>query len=136
MTSECLFISIYLSTYLGASQVVLVGKNPPASGGNPWRRAWQLTPVFLLEEFHRQRSLVHRVTNSWTQLKRLSMHVRSILSMQVACTKASICLSFHLSSAIYLSTSGRINISFIWWSFLVGRILKIIFIFTFLFSHI
>ena len=27
-------IFIYLSTYLGASQVVLVGKNPPASGGN------------------------------------------------------------------------------------------------------
>ena len=127
MTSECLFISIYLSTYLGASQVMLVGKNPPASGGNPWRRAWQLTPVFLLEEFHRQRSLVHRVTNSWTQLKRLSMHVRRRLSVY---------LSFHLSSAIYLSTSGRINISFIWWSFLVGRILKIIFIFTFLFSHI
>ena len=27
-------IYIYLSTYLGASKVVLVGKNPPPSGGN------------------------------------------------------------------------------------------------------
>ena len=26
-------------------------------GKNPWRRAWQLTPVFLAEEFHGQRSL-------------------------------------------------------------------------------
>ena len=25
---------------------------------NPWRRAWQLTPVFLPGEFHGQRSLV------------------------------------------------------------------------------
>ena len=24
----------------------------------PWRRAWQLTPVILPEEFHRQRRLV------------------------------------------------------------------------------
>ena len=27
-------------------------------GKIPWRRAWQLTPVFLPEEFHGQRSLV------------------------------------------------------------------------------
>ena len=43
----------------GASQIVLVVKNPPANAGNmrskfhpwvrkiPWRRAWQPTPVFL-----------------------------------------------------------------------------------------
>ena len=45
---------------LGASQVVLVVKNLPVNAGDirdvdwipgsgrPWRRAWQLTPVFLL----------------------------------------------------------------------------------------
>ena len=45
----------------------LVIKNPLANAGNagfdpwvgkiPWRRAWQPTPVFLLEESHGQRSL-------------------------------------------------------------------------------
>jgi len=53
------------------SQVALVVKNPPACAGdvrhvgsvpgvgkNPWRRAWQLTPVFLLGESHGHRSLV------------------------------------------------------------------------------
>ena len=54
----------------GASRVVLVVKNLPASAGDmrcrsdlwvrkiPWRRAWQPTPVFLPGESHRQRSLV------------------------------------------------------------------------------
>ena len=54
-----------------ASQVVLVVKNPPASGGDgkrpgvdpwvgkiTWRRKWQPTPVFLLGESREQRSLV------------------------------------------------------------------------------
>ena len=38
----------------------------------PWRRKWQSTPLFLLGEFHGQRSLagyiVHGVANSGTQL--------------------------------------------------------------------
>ena len=50
---------------------MLVVKNLPANAGDirrhrfspwvgkiPWRRAWQLTLVFLPGEFHRQRSLV------------------------------------------------------------------------------
>ena len=53
----------------GASQVVLVVKNLPASAGDmrlrfdlrfrktPWRRAWQPTPAFFLRECHGQRSL-------------------------------------------------------------------------------
>ena len=53
----------------GASQVVLVVKNLPATSGNvrdgfdpwvrkmPWRRAWQPTPVFLPGESHGKRSL-------------------------------------------------------------------------------
>ena len=56
------------STLIGASQVVLVVKNLPASAGDirdpgmipgkvPWRRAWQPTPVFLPGESHGQRSL-------------------------------------------------------------------------------
>ena len=53
------------------SQVALVVKNSPANvgdikrcgfdpwvGKNPWRRAWQPTPVFLPRESHGQRSLV------------------------------------------------------------------------------
>ena len=51
------------------SQVALEVKNPPANardmshgfdpwvGKIPWRRKWQPTPVFLLGEFHGQRSL-------------------------------------------------------------------------------
>ena len=52
-----------------ASQGMLVVKNPPANarrhkrhlfdpwvGKIPWRRAWQLTPVFLPGESHGQRS--------------------------------------------------------------------------------
>ena len=44
---------------------------------NPWRRAWQPTPVFLPGESHGQKILVatvHGVAKSWTQLKQLSMH--------------------------------------------------------------
>ena len=54
-----------------ASQVALVVKNPPAHardtrdarlilgvGKIPWRRKWQLTPVFLPGKSHGQRSLV------------------------------------------------------------------------------
>ena len=55
---------------IGASQVVLVVKNLPASAGDirdvgstpgsgrfPWRREWQPTPVFLPGEPHGQRGL-------------------------------------------------------------------------------
>ena len=55
---------------IGASQVVLVVKNPaanagdvrdtgsvPGSGKIPWRRAWKPIPVFLPGESHGQRSL-------------------------------------------------------------------------------
>ena len=51
--------------------MALLLKNPPVSAGDirdtgsipevrkiPWRRAWQLTPIFVPGEFHGQRSLV------------------------------------------------------------------------------
>ena len=77
-----------------ASQVVLMGKNLSASAGDikrhrfntwvrkiPWRKARQPSPVFLPGESDRQTSLVGytvlRVTQSWTQLKRLSMHAHT-----------------------------------------------------------
>ena len=51
--------------FKGASQMVLVVKNPPASAGDvknagstpgiPWRRAWQSVLVFLSGEFHGQK---------------------------------------------------------------------------------
>jgi len=55
-------------------------KNLPAMLGRfdlwvgkiPWRRAWQLTPVFFPGESHGQRSLAgdsHGVAKSWTQLR-------------------------------------------------------------------
>ena len=42
----------------------------------PWKRAWQLTPVFLPGKFHDReawQAIVHRIAKSWTQLKQLSM---------------------------------------------------------------
>ena len=58
---------------IGASQVVIVVKNPPGNAGRrkrcgfdpwvrkiPWRRAWRPTPVFLPGEPHRHWSLVGR----------------------------------------------------------------------------
>ena len=65
------FIIIYL-----VAQMV---KNLPAIqetwvGKIPWRRAQQLTPVFLSGESYRQRSLVGYGPKSQTRLKRLSTH--------------------------------------------------------------
>ena len=67
-----------------ASQVELVVKSPPANAGDvrdngldpwvrkiPWRRAWQSTPVFLLENPMDRKAwwaTVHGVAQSWTQL--------------------------------------------------------------------
>jgi len=73
-----------------------VVKNLPANAGDkrhgfnpwvrkiPWGRAQQPTPVFLPRESHGQRSLagyspVHRVTQSWTQLKQLNTHIRDYI---------------------------------------------------------
>ena len=66
--------SVMLSNYLilsHSSQVLLVVKNPPANAGVTrdvglisgfrkilWRRAWQLTPVFLPRKLPEQRILV------------------------------------------------------------------------------
>ena len=38
-------------------------------GFDPWRRKWQLTPVFLSREFHGQRSLVGYSPYSWPWLR-------------------------------------------------------------------
>ena len=54
----------------------------PWVGKIPWRRAWQLTPVFLPGKLHGQRTwwaIVHRVTNSLTQPKWFDMHARNKL---------------------------------------------------------
>ena len=71
----------------GESQVVLVLKNLPTNAGRlkrcefspwvrkiPWRRAWQLTPVFLPEASHGQRSLAGY--SSWGR-KRIGHNVRT-----------------------------------------------------------
>ena len=61
-TFICLnLVIIYRTDFLGGAVV----KNPPANAGDtggvgsiPWRRKWQLIPVFLPGKFHGQRSLV------------------------------------------------------------------------------
>ena len=53
----------------------------PLGQEDPWRRAWQPTPVFLPGESHRQRRLegtVHGVAKSWTRLTWLSTHAMCI----------------------------------------------------------
>ena len=54
----------------------------PWVGKIPWRRQWQLTPVFLPGESHGQRSLagytVHRVAKSRTRLKQLNVHTQRL----------------------------------------------------------
>ena len=50
------------------------GRFDPWVGKIPWRRAQQLTPVFLSGESYRQRSLVGYGPKSQTRLKRLSTH--------------------------------------------------------------
>ena len=72
------FGSLHSLFCINASQVALMVKKPPANAGDirdpwvgmiPWRRAWQLTPVFLPGESHGQRAwwtIVHGVTQSWT----------------------------------------------------------------------
>ena len=50
----------------------------PELGRSPWRRAWQLTLVFLPGASYGHRSLVgyvHWFAKSWTRLKWLSKHV-------------------------------------------------------------
>ena len=76
--------------YLWASKVAWVVKNGlpmqktgdagwiPELGRSPWRRAWQLTLVFLPGASYGHRSLVgyvHWFAKSWTRLKWLSKHV-------------------------------------------------------------
>ena len=80
---------------MGASQVTLEVKNPPANAGDmrctfdPWlgtiplRRAWQLTPVFLPGESHGHRSLVgfspwgHEESDTTERLSTHSRHPES-----------------------------------------------------------
>ena len=54
----------------------------PLVGKIAWSRAWHPTLVFLPGKSHGQRSqwaTVHRVTNSQTRLKQLSMHAYTCL---------------------------------------------------------
>ena len=109
-------------------------KNSPAHAGDmkcgfnpwvgkiPWRRAWQPTPVFLPGESRGQGpwcAMIHRVAQSRTLLKWLSMHVFAFLSKN-----SSIYSSFSLTSlkqsrraiwetvfwAIVLSKSAKLNV--------------------------
>ena len=84
LKSSSLHISLRRQSYFPTrpSQVALVVKNLPASAGDKrhgfdpwvrkifWRRAWQPTPVFLLGEFHGQRSLVGYIVDRVAQSRR------------------------------------------------------------------
>ena len=72
---------VLLDSFSGASQVVLVIKNPPANAGDirdtglflglgraPWGRAWEPIPIFLLGESHGQRRLAGCRSQGRTEL--------------------------------------------------------------------
>ena len=64
-------ISFELPWWLRWLRIRLQCRRPgfdPWVGKIPWRRKWQPTPPSLPAKFHAQRSLVHRVTKSQTQL--------------------------------------------------------------------
>ena len=46
----------------------------PGSGRSPWRRKWQLTPVFLPVKFHGQRNLVGLGVTGSNISEQLSTH--------------------------------------------------------------
>ena len=54
----------------------------------PWSRNWQLTVVFLSGKFHGERRMwatIHRVTKSWTRLKRHSTHTGGSSGKESTC---------------------------------------------------
>ena len=72
-----------------------VVKNPPASAGDsgsipgsgrsPWRRKWQLTPVFLPGESHGQRNLVGYSLwgcKEWGMTEQLNYNIRKFLFLK------------------------------------------------------
>ena len=70
-------------------------KNPLANAGHqfdpwigniPWRRAWQITPVFLPGEFHGQGNLGSHGLQGHKEihLKRLSMHACIIIILHLS----------------------------------------------------
>ena len=66
----------------------------PWVGKIPWRRAWQPTPVFLLESPLDQgvwQATVHGTSQSRTRLKWLSMHVHRLIFLILKDTLADLC---------------------------------------------
>ena len=87
-TKECIILVEHLPSN-GLPEVALAVKNPPANTKDmrlgfdprirkiPWRKAWQPTPVFLLQNPMDRGdcwATVHRITQSQTRLKWLSTH--------------------------------------------------------------
>ena len=74
------------------------GRLSPWVGKTPWRRAWQLTPVFLPGESHGPKNLAgYSLGKSQTQLKRLSRHtwnrwLSSLYSQDCCCASSSFIL--------------------------------------------
>ena len=108
---------------LKCTTLVLVVKNPPANAGDirvvgydpcvgkiPWRRTWQSTPVSLPGESHGQTSLAGYLLwgQSQTQLKQLSMYIKSYLHMtyiHVGTLMMTSQLNFGPSTNVYQGTA-------------------------------
>ena len=103
---------------------------------NPWRRKWQLTPVFLPRKFHGQRSLarytVHGIAKSWTWLSTCMIYTIFIMGYNIYCPLRCIfspisvfafffnqtatifitiiCHLFNIQFFLYFYTSGWLNL--------------------------
>ena len=99
----------------------------------PWRRAWQPTPVFLPGEspwIEELRGLqVHRVTKSWTRLKRLSTYAQLSIPKNIPFWKGKHPLPSPIEPLFILKSRPKINSHFfsdsaVWegqvWSWRVG----------------
>ena len=82
-------------------------------GKIPWRRKWQLTPVFLPQETHGQRTVVGY--SPWsckeTQLKQLSTYMVYLVHSFSFMFSINICLVIVISYVLYVSMSCYIEMS-------------------------
>ena len=113
--------------YIWVSQMVLVVKNLSANAGDkklgfdpwvgmiPWRRAWQLTPVFFPGESHGQRSLVgyspwgrkqSDMTKATYHTRMQSIHTYKVYIYIQSMTSSHLLLGLH--SKLVMETVGMV----------------------------
>ena len=88
-----MYIYIYIHTFIWASLMAQMVKNPPAMpmceawvGKIPWRREWQPTQVFMPKEFHGQRNLAGYSPSGCKNLNTTELLSLSHMYTHIYCT--------------------------------------------------